>query len=72
MISYDVNQLAKLNTWDSEAYPIYIFETMKFLDINTKNLSTSLLYMANFIRNRSLKRNTEKDIPQLGGFGQGT
>jgi len=52
LILYDINQPVKLNAWDREAHLMFIFGTMEFLEINSKNMSTSLLHMANFIRNR--------------------
>ena len=42
---------------------------MEFLEINTKNLSTSLLQMDNFIHNRNLKGNNEDNITVLKSFG---
>ena len=69
-IPYEDNQPVELNSWDGEAYPLSIFRTIEFLDTDSKNILTSLLRMANFIRNRKLKNNTENDIPALEGFGQ--
>ena len=42
-ISYKNNEPVKLNAWDSEAYPIFIFGTNEFLNIDSKNISTLLL-----------------------------
>ena len=69
-IPYEDNQPVELNSWDGEAYPLSIFRTIEFLDTDSKNILTSLLQMANFIRNRKLKNNTENDIPALEGFCQ--
>ena len=73
LISYNINQPVELNAWDGEAHPISIFGTMEFLKINSMNMTSLLLYMANmanFIRNRSVKCNMVNDIKQLQGFGQ--
>ena len=70
LISYNINQLVKPNAWDRKVYPISIFSTMKFLKIDSKNMSTSLLYMANFIRNRSIESNKVNNVNQLQDFGQ--
>ena len=43
---------------------------LSIFDINSKNISTSLLHMVDFIRKRKLVDNTEKDILSLFGFGQ--
>jgi len=65
-ISYKNNYLVELNVWDGKAHSISIFGTIDFLNIDTKNISTSLLQMANFINNRKLNKN--KNLLQLKGF----
>ena len=62
-IPYKDNQPVELNSWNKEAYPISIFGTVKFLDIDSKNILTLLLWMANFISNRKIKNNMKKYIP---------
>jgi len=42
-IPYKDYQLVEPNSWDGEAYPLSIFGTNEFLEINSKNFSTSLL-----------------------------
>ena len=42
-IPYDINQPVEPNAWDGEAHPISIFGTMEFLEIDSKNMSISLL-----------------------------
>ena len=69
LISYNINQPAEPNTWDGEAHPISIFGTMEFLEIDSINITSSLLCMANFIRNRSVKCNMVNKVKQLQGFG---
>jgi len=68
-IPYEDNQLVELNVWNDKVYLISIFGTIKFLNIDSKNIFTLLLCMANFIRNRNLKYNIENNISQLNGFG---
>ena len=70
LIPYKINQLVELNAWDSKAYPISIFGTMEFLEIDSMNMTTLLLYMVNFIKNRSTEYNQVNDVIQLEGFGQ--
>ena len=43
---------------------------MKFLEIDSKNIYTSLLYMANFIRTRKVINSEANNIPELKGFGK--
>jgi len=69
-IPYRDKQLAKPNSWDEKALSISIFSTMKFLDIGSEKISTFLLQMADFIQNRKLISNTEKDILVFPNFGQ--
>jgi len=71
-IPYKDKQLAEPNSWDGKALSISIFGTMKFLDIGSKKISTFLLQMADFIQNRKLISNTEKNILVLSGFEQAT
>ena len=70
LILYNINQLVEPNTWDGEAYLISIFGTIEFLEIDFKNMSTLLLHMTNFIRNRDVESNKVNDVNQLQGFGQ--
>ena len=65
LILYNINQPVELNAWDGEAHPISIFGTMEFLEINSMNITSLLLYLANFIRNRSIKYNIINDIKVL-------
>lgn len=69
LILYNINQLVKPNAWDREAYPISIFNTIELLKIDSKNILTLLLCMANFIRNRSVESNKVNNINQLQDFG---
>jgi len=69
-ISYKDNQPTELNSWNREAWPLSIFGNIKFLDIDSKNISTLLLHMADFIHKRKLVSNTEKDILSLFDFDQ--
>jgi len=41
---------------------------MKFLEIDSKNMYTSLLYMANFIRIRKVVNSKTNNIPELKNF----
>ena len=69
LIPYDINQPVRLNAWDGEAYSISIFGTIKFLKINFMNMSTLLLYMTNFIRNRNVESNKVNNVNHLQCFG---
>ena len=69
LILYNINQLVKPNVWDREAYPISIFNTIELLKIDSKNILTLLLCMANFIRNRSVESNKVNNVNQLQDFG---
>ena len=72
LISYEINQLIEPNAWDSEAHSISIFGTIEFLEINSMNMMTSLLYIVSFIKNRSTKHNLVNDITQFKGSSQAT
>ena len=69
-LAYNINQSTESNTWDSEAHPISIFGTIKFLEINPQNMYTFLLYMANFIRTRKVVNNKANDVPKLKDFDE--
>jgi len=70
LLAYNINQPTKSNTWDGEAHPIFIFGTMKFLEIDSKNTYTSLLCMDNFIRTRKVVNSKANNVPELKGFGK--
>jgi len=54
-LAYNIDQLMEPNTWDGEAHSISIFRSMEFLEIDIKNMYTSLLYMVNYIRSKKVK-----------------
>ena len=67
-LSYNINQFIEPNTWDSKAHPISIFSTMEFIEIDAKNIYTSLLCMADFIRFRKVDTDIINNIKELKGF----
>ena len=69
-INYDINTPIKANAWDGKAYSIFIFGHIKFLEMYTKNIFTSLLYMTDFIRTRKVQQGKISDIAELQGFGE--
>jgi len=56
--------------WDSEAHPHPLFDTMEFLEIDAKNIYTSLLHIADFIRSREVQVGSVNNIPQLKDLGE--
>jgi len=69
-LTYNINCPSEPNTWDGEAHPISIFGTMEFLEIDSRNMYTSLLCMINFIRFRKVVKGRASDVPELSGFGK--
>jgi len=53
-LPYNIYQPVEPNVWDSEAHLISIYSTMEFLDIDAKNMITSLLCIMNFIKSRKV------------------
>ena len=43
LINYDINSPTEPNAWDGKAYTISIFGHIEFLEIDSKNMFTSLL-----------------------------
>jgi len=70
-ILYGENLSMNSNSWDGNALPIFIFSTTEF-QVNSKNMYTSLLHIANFIHNIKLEGKIEKDFLFLSGFGEAT
>jgi len=48
---------------------VSIFGTNGSIDADTKNISTSLFRIAEFVKQRHLGGKTEKDIPHISEFG---
>lgn len=69
-LPYNTSQLVEPNFWNGAALLIFLFNTNKFIDIDINNISTSLLKIANFIQNRSIKDNSNKNITDIIGFDQ--
>jgi len=57
------------NSWNDKAHPISIFCSMEFIEIDAKNIYTSLLCMANFIRFRKIDTGVINNIKELKEFG---
>ena len=55
-LSYNINWPVEPNTWNSETRSISVFRIMEFLKINSKNIFISLLHIANYIRNKKVKK----------------
>ena len=70
LLVYYINQLVEPNTWNGEACSISIFRTMEFLEINLKNIFTSLLPIAGYIRNKKIEKDKANDISELKGFSE--
>jgi len=70
LINYDINVSIEANAWDGETYSISISKHMEFLEIDAKNIFTSLLYMADFIRTRKVQQSKILDIAKLQDFGE--
>jgi len=67
LINYNINAPTEANAWDNKAHPISIFCHIKFLeiDIDSKNIFTSLLQIADYIRARKVKKGKISDITKL-------
>jgi len=69
---YDTCQLVEPNTWNGEAHPISIYGSIKLLDIDVKNITTSLFHMMNFIKCQSIDQKYINDVQSLNGFDEAT
>jgi len=69
-IPYLTDQPVNLNSWDDAVYPISIFDTDNFLEIDTNNIITSIYRIGFFIRNRNLNGKTKKEILSISEIGQ--
>jgi len=69
-IPYSDHQPANPDLWDGHIHLISIFGNKEMVTINIKNIEVSLIYMADFIKNRNIKNNGEEDIPCIEGFGK--
>jgi len=67
---YSTGQLVEPNLWNGTMLSISLFSTNEFMNIDINNISTSLLKIANFIQNRSIKNDSNKNITDITGFGQ--
>jgi len=69
-IPYKANVLANLNLWDGHFGLISLFSTNEFLQNNTRNISYSLICIAEFIKQRCITNRDGNKIPQLDTFGE--
>ena len=62
-LAYNINKPTEPKAWNSKAYSLSLFGTMKFLEIDAK---------ADFIRSRKIQAESVNNIPQLKGLGKAT
>ena len=49
-LAYNINKPMEPKAWNGEAHPHPLFGTMKFLEIDAKNIYTSLLHICNDLK----------------------
>jgi len=69
-ILYSDHQPANSDLWDSYTHSISIFGNQEIVTINTKNIEVSLTHIANFIKNKNIKKNRKKDISCIESFSK--
>jgi len=70
LLVYSDNQSTNQNSWNSQSNLILIFKAKKLKITDINNIKLSLYWIADFIKNYTLKNNREKNILYLKGFGQ--
>ena len=68
-IPYEANSPADPNLWDGHFRSISFFSTNEFLQSDARNISCSLICIAQFIRQRNITDCNGNSIPQLNSFG---
>ena len=69
-IPYEANSPADPNLWDGHFGSVSLFSTNEFLQSNARNISCSLIHIAQFIRQRNISNRDGNTIPQLNSFGE--
>ena len=69
-LPYKPCQLGNPKSWDGYTNPISMFGQTLSQEINVNNIKILLSHISNFISNRELKNNKEKDISFLKDFSQ--
>jgi len=67
---YNVNQATETNLWDGNFLPISLYDTLKHLLFDSKNIKESLKQITNYIKNKSINCNKLNDIPDLKRMGE--
>ena len=71
-IPYEANSPADPNLWDGHFGSVSLFGTNKFLQSDARNISCSLIRIAQFIRQRNISDHDGNMFPQLSSFGDAT
>ena len=69
-IPYEANALAEPNLWDSHFSTISLFGMNKFLQSNAQNISCSLIYIAEFVKQRNITNHDGNKITQIDSFSE--
>ena len=69
---YNINQPAEPNSWNDKAHLISIQRTMEFLEIDMMNMTTSLLYITNYIKTNKIGWRDINNVPALNVFWEAT
>ena len=67
-IPYKANALADPNLWNGHFGPVSLFSTNEFLLNNTRNISCSLIRIAEFIKQKCITNQDSNKIHQLNTF----
>jgi len=71
-ILYEANSPVDPNLWDSHFGSVSLFSTNKFLQSDARNISCSLIHIAQFIRQRDISERDGNLLSQLSSFGDTT
>lgn len=67
-LPYDPNALTKPNLWDSNFHPILLYDSIKYLASDLKNIKDLLNFMAKYITNKQIDLAKSNDLEDFNGI----
>ena len=67
---YNSNQSIKIELWNSNFLPIFLYKSLKYLFSDTTNLKKSIIYIAKYIQNKKIDMSKFNNIKNLEGISK--
>lgn len=69
-LPYDVNQVTKQDSWNSNFHSILLHSMLEYLPSNSKSIKELLCHIMKYVKNKSIEPNKANNIPDLSNVDE--